>query len=817
MKKLRWLYFIFGLLIFVITSCSKPQMDLSVTFAGKAKLEVGGPFVGAEFHHSYMVPQRISFFYPVANSIDQSKDFWKRDTSFVSRWHVKIGDNSPIEIKESSIFDLMPHAVSFQKQYEEFSVATDYEFCKNKPAMVVKIQITNRTGEIEKFQFSSQYINSIRTCHSFKTLNTGQSEIFNNSVVTNFDEKDADFAAVFIANAGYLPNDIQLKKTSSNLIYEKMLKANESLEIVQVIGSCKKDESKEIISYLEDNYQDEVDEFDKFVKAEALEKSVMLTGSPQTDHSIAYAKAVMTANAHYLDGEIVPMPCPAEYNFYFSHDLQVTDLAAVNFDLPRVKRDLDYIIRHADENNIIPHAYYWRDGKYITEYADSDNWNNFWLVQLAAKYYRHSCDMEFLEKLYPYVTKSLESSLLTLEDDNLMWSNRPDWWDIGHNYGPRTYMTVLAIKSMRDYVYISTILDKNPQLVEKYKNLSDKMQTALVDKLWNEDMQYLVNYHNDGSLDEHYYIGSLLAVCYGLLDDEKAQKLVQTATKKMVDPAVGIYNAFPMDFEKWGDFMGFVGNEAGAKYYYFNGGVWPQGNAWYALALIANGDRKKAAEFIENTMSLNGILNGPNGQPAYYEVRNANKDNTNEYGSVDKPQFLWAAAWYLNALYNLHFIKENTWNLTLSPYLLENQKECRASLSIANKNIDYHITGENCVSTVSSILYDGKQQYSMVIPSENHPEKSISVKIGKVDYPYLESCNAILQKIDWSGSQLSMEFSAFQGHENEVIIIAPRTPESINLDNEIISSWEAKNNGDFVKIKIYYNHKNRVAQLAIKF
>jgi hypothetical protein len=33
-------------------------------------------------------------------------------------------------------------------------------------------------------------------------------------------------------------------------------------------------------------------------------------------------------------------------------------------------------------------------------------------------------------------------------------------------------------------------------------------------------------------------------------------------------------------------------------------------------------------------MSLYGIMNGPNGQPAYYEVRNANKENPVEYGTV---------------------------------------------------------------------------------------------------------------------------------------------------------------------------------------
>jgi hypothetical protein len=165
----------------------------------------------------------------------------------------------------------------------------------------------------------------------------------------------------------------------------------------------------------------------------------------------------------------------------------------------------------------------------------------------------------------------------------------------------------------------------------------------------------------------------------------------------------------------------------------------------------------------------------------------------------------------------LHFIEENSWNLTLSPYLPENQKECLASFSIAGKNIEYKISGNNSAATISSILYDGKQQHSLVIPLANYPEQSLVVTKGTVKNPYLENCDAILRKIDWSGRQLSMEFSAFSGYENKVVIVARKKPKSIMIDNQIISSWIAENNGDFVKIKINYKHDNKVAHLGIKF
>ena len=148
------------------------------------------------------------------------------------------------------------------------------------------------------------------------------------------------------------------------------------MKIVQVIGSVNSGEEKSTVEYLQNNYQDEIAAFEQSVNTKIKSASSFTTGDQGADQSIAWAKAVMEVNRHYLDGEIVPMPCPAEYNFYFTHDVLVTDLAAVHFDSERVKSDLDYIIRHADENLIIPHAYYWKDGKYVTEFASSDNWNN---------------------------------------------------------------------------------------------------------------------------------------------------------------------------------------------------------------------------------------------------------------------------------------------------------------------------------------------------------------------------------------------------------------------------------------------------------
>jgi len=810
----------------VLISCGKITDDsgrcLAVQYTGDAKIEVGGPFVGVSFHHSGMIPQRISFFYPVANSIDHSRDYWTRDTSYVGEWTLKIGDGLSNSIgKEPAPFELTPASVSFTQGKEEYRVQADYRFCRNKPAMILTIQIVNTSDKTEKFEFSTYLKTSIRTCHTFRPIDQAVSTLEGDAAYFHFQENDADHAVVFVANAGDKATESSLSGPSLSPavshVYTKDLKPGESLNIVRIIGSSKIEESREMVSYLQKNYLREIEEYGQNVIRQAFSKSILNTGSPETDHSAAYAKAVMAANAHYLDGEIVPMPCPAEYNFYFTHDALVTDLAAVNFDIMRVKNDLDYIIRHANDIYIIPHAYYWKDGRYVTEFADSDNWNNFWFVQVSAKYLRHSGDRSFVESLFPYITTSVKNSLLTLEEDYLMWSYRPDWWDIGHNYGPRTYMTILAIKSLRDYVYLSTALDKPDVPVQKYTSLADSMQTALVEKLWHEETGYLMNYHNDGSLDEHYYIGSLLAAHYGLLDEEKQNKLVQTATSVMVDPAVGIYNAYPMDFEQWGDFMKFSGNEAGAKYYYFNGGIWPQGNAWYAMALIANREKAKADEFISNTMSLHGIMDGPNGQPAYYEVRNANKENPAEYGTVDKPQFLWAGAWYLNCLYQLYGVTDNGWNIALDPFLGEDQNECTLSLYVNGNPLLIHLKGRGEV--IQEIKYDDSAVNTAVFP-ENIPDmKNISVILGqKPKYPIFLNTQSVLESCRFDNDQFRLTLKAYPGHACESVMISPTIPESITYNGTPFSGlWSYEYRGGYYTISIHTVHTAKTDELVVNF
>ncbi|MBU0713282.1 hypothetical protein KKA87_15380, partial [bacterium] len=412
---MKWQYgLLLGILFFFNCYQNIDQVDLTINFSGKAQIEVGGPFVGTEFHHSYPVPQRISFFYPVANSIDISTDYWFRDTTLAMEIGLKIGDNDRENIGWTpTAFNLTPFNVKFNQENCQVS----YQFCKNKPAMVISITLNNTGDKTEIFELDTRLINSLRTCHTFRWIHQTQTEYNpeNGTAITRYNDDEVKNIIVFVSNAAEKPVLHEPDSNATTFLYRKELLPDEQLRIVQIVGSSYADEVSGTVDYLVKNYQEEIDQYEKYIVKKATEEYSFCTTDPVFDHSVYWAKAMLASLDHYIDGDFVPMPCPAEYNFYFTHDVLVTDLAAVNFDLPRVKRDLEFILDHATEDFIIPHAYYWKDGDYRTEYADSNNWNHFWFIQLAASYLRHSGDEDLLEQCYPYLNKSLEYALHSKE------------------------------------------------------------------------------------------------------------------------------------------------------------------------------------------------------------------------------------------------------------------------------------------------------------------------------------------------------------------------------------------------------------------
>ena len=799
------------------------ESSFEKTHAGKScQIEVGGPFAGVELHRSSIQPCRLSFFYPVANSVDLSKEYWERAGAPVMIFGLRRGDE-PTQDMGAQPFEhqLLPHGVILKKRSSHDLIQVSYGFFKSKPGMVLKVEITNLSDESISYELSTRLAASLRTSHTSDQLKGAIPALKspNQPAFAYFDGTATQDTCLFVANDGEKPLDftsdpgifdewwqaspsghvVHREAADSDPVigfrYRKKLGPGESLSVVQLIGTTRKGAETELVRSLlvDHSYEEDVLLYDRFVSTKALQEGTIHTGLGDVDKTAVWAKGILAANAHYLDGEIVPMPCPAQYNFYFTHDVLMTDLAAVNFDSGRVKRDLDFIARHASKDGIIPHAYYWKDNHYETEMAGTDDWNHFWFVLVTARYLRHTGDRLTVEKLYPLLLKSVETALVNRKDD-LIWAHRPDWWDIGKSFGPRSYMTLLAIRCLREFSFVRKVLGKGDRDTSNFESIADSMEKQLRVKNWDEEMGYLVNFNEGGLKDPHYYSGSLLALHFVHLGEDKAKKLLETARLKLLDSKVGIYNAYPMDFHHLTEFFKFAAGEAGAEFLYMNGGIWYQGNAWYALGLISNGSKRDALDFMRTVMTLDGIEAGPNGQFAMYEVRNGNKLDPARYGRVDKPQFLWAGAWYLYTLYNLVGLRENVWNISFDPFSFDPFSfETGAHFDVLFRDKRIRTTVSGSGTRLKSIRFDGTPVPSAVVPDELEIGDRIDLEMGIPEQPHLESTESILLSCEYQVPEkiLTSSLAAFAGHRNKTRIISPRKPLAVLVNGRSVESWTA--------------------------
>lgn len=781
------------------------------SFKGDAQVECGSFYAGLEFHHTCPMIQRVSFYYPSANSLDQSTDYWKRDSSFVMAAAVKTGDEVLWLNKEQFAVDYRTYMAEFIRSYNKYDISVKYEFLKDQPAFAVTYTIKNKADKRE-FQFYTDLEASLRTSHTYNLITDAVSATDNSIQYINYNNPETRSTSLFCINAGEKPFTYTLNSPLTKLpagnsewwkpfdftpgnsngkpqgksfryIYKKQLAKGETMQIIQVYGTAKINERKDKAETIAKTFTKEIKAFEDY--ALNGKENHFSTGDKWIDNTVKRSEQILAVNRHYIDNSIQPMPCPAEYNFYFTHDVLLTDLAAVNFDLQRVKNDLNFIASHSREDSVIPHAYYWKDSAFVTEYADPDNWNHFWFIIASSKYLLHSGDTGLIRKLFPLISKSMNLSLTSRKGD-LMYAKRPDWWDIGSNYGARSYTTTLAIKALREFVYISSSLKRPLNELKYYSQTAKALQDALNSTLWNDKAKFLINKMNDDSIDHHYYIGSLIANHFNVLNDIRKKELVKTASQKLLDRNLGIYNAFPMDFHKYIDYYKFLGDEAGAEFYYMNGGIWPHGNAWFALALISAGQKDTALQFMKNIMTIDGILHSPNGQPAMYEVRIPDYKHPKNYGKIDKPQFMWSAGWYLYTLYNLFGTKEEEWNITLNPW--KGKLNSNISFDLTALNNLYRVTVKGKGEGIKSIRQGNKELYTLVLPKDMGAAKNIEIQLGQITHPYIKSANCSISEVNFDSGARILQFntSSFESKTSKIVLFSPKKPVKITQNGSTL-------------------------------
>jgi hypothetical protein len=766
--------------LLILLSCSTrgPGRDLQVEFDGRyGQVEIGGKYVGVEFHQSRPLPSRISFYYPVANSIDLSTDYWKRYESLPYTVLLRSEGRTDTLGSNPYPYRYTPYRASFEDTHDDYRIVFSYDVCDELPVLVFKIRLRNLSERRRDIWLETSLRTTLRTSHTYgwKRRASVQYSEHGTIATARFDEADTDSALVFVASVGELPVDDNAHTAQPvedpvlRFGYRKELDADAQIEIVQLIGMCRQKEQDRVLERALQQWQPSMRKNEERILDYAYNHSYFFVNDPILERTAHWSKAVLATNIHYIDGSYAPMPCPAEYNFFFTHDLLLTSLGAVYYDLEYVRQGFRFLHSLTKEDSILAHAYYWKDTHFVTEYCGSDNWNHLWFIIAAGSYLRHSADYETLEAIFPTLKKSLGMMLKNKGEDDLMYARRPDWWDTGNVYGARTYITALMYRALQEYVSVATQLGDEDESLLEYLQLADRMKEHLVDRLWDADAGFLLNMIDRETVDRHYYSGSLVTTYYGLLDDDKKSTLLQTAKATLLDERLGIRNAVPADFHELISVYDFKGMECGMPYFYLNGAVWPHGNAWYALGLLSNGQPTEAKEVLKKYLTLEGIQNSPSGQPSFYECRMADP-RSDRYGEIDKPTFLWAGGWYLHVLYQLAGLRENSWNVYFSPKLPQGFESTEYDLTLFGELCRVRWRGEG--DYFRRIQIDGRDGYSAVVAS---PADNIALERGLPEAPYLAEANCRIREVSYSGSdkKSTITFCGIPGQVVDLVVVAP--------------------------------------------
>ena len=755
------------------------------------QVEVGGKYAGIEFHKSWPTPSRISFYYPVANSVEFSSDYWKRYESMPFDIKLSVNGKETQLGREPYTYEYVPYEADFSKNFEGYKVSFDYTFCENIPVAVMSLEIVNTSKEKQNYSLDASLRTSIHTCHTYTLLDKAGVSYTNDGTVcvTDFGNyKDAGEAALFVVNAGLKPKSAgtitgkEITDPKAVFSYNQDVEPNGNIKITWLIGMCKSSETEQMVASAQKDWKENVKATEKRILS-FVNIGNFNVKDPILMETAAWSKAEIASLSHYIDGDFISMPCPAEYNFFFTHDLLVTGLGVVLFDPAFVKHGYDFLLKYYDKkDNVLEHAYYWKDGKYVTEYCSPSHWNNLWFIISAGSYLKHTNDIETVKKLFPIMTVSMDNMLTSMDKDGLLFALYPDWWDAGKVYGARAYINILAYRALQEYVYTALTINKTNDKLLYYLNTAEKIKKVLVDKLWDKDKKYLMNQLTGDKMDEHYYIGSLLAPVYGLLDKEKSTQLLNTADQILMDKKLGMRVAMPKDFDKLEDTYSFVNHEEGMTGYYFNGAIWPQGNIWYAVSLISNGQLNKAEEIIKGYITIDGIKNSPNGTPSFYETR-ITDENSPEYGQIDKPSFLWQGGWYFYILYELAGMRESPWNIYFVPELPDNLEGVKYKVTLLGDLCAVVNKGKG--NFFKQIIIDGQLVNSAVITV---PAKEITLVRGIPEQPYLAEASCIVKSVSYKENSLIIELSGVKDESASLKIISPLELSSVTVNELKIDS-----------------------------
>lgn len=260
---------------------------------------------------------------------------------------------------------------------------------------------------------------------------------------------------------------------------------------------------------------------------------------------------------------------------------------------------------------------------------------------------------------------------------------------------------------------MSSILNMNKEVSAAYQKKANNLKANILQYLYNSDKNTF-NYLVDQNGKAHEYqegLGISFAVIFGVIDGEKATKLISNA----VVSNYGITSITP-------DFPRFSKDKPGRH----NNIIWPLVNGFYAEAAIAS---KSYKSFTHELFGLTHLaLDGDKGDYNFREIYNpysGKPDGGYQALGEERPNYHWescklqtwsATAYISMVLKGLMGMTMNEHTVSFAPFLPEEVGSIQLK-GLAYRNAELNISIKGKGNTITSFTLDGKKQTNYSIPS----------------------------------------------------------------------------------------------------
>lgn len=188
--------------VFFLVAGFAHSSEAAITFSDpNHQLEIGGHQVGLEFHRGRALPSRISWFAPLANSIDISQDYWTRDSSLVM---TVLLDGDTLGLQTESV-RWLPSEAQFELTG---GGSVSYNFADQPAALLLTI---TPDPEWNGKTVTVSLVAQLRSSHSYKTFEPARAVADEHGVIAEFPFVDTGYSRLALACA-------QLEQTGSRTV-----------------------------------------------------------------------------------------------------------------------------------------------------------------------------------------------------------------------------------------------------------------------------------------------------------------------------------------------------------------------------------------------------------------------------------------------------------------------------------------------------------------------------------------------------------------------------------------------------------------------